>query len=60
LFRINNRRCHGDLAAPLAVEVYGEKKMEAMVMEFVAAEAQVEESSKLVITLPEDGPLTPW
>lgn len=48
------------MAAPLAVEGYGEKRMEAMVIEFVSAEAQVEESRKLVVTLPEDGPLTPW
>lgn len=34
--------------------------MKAIVLEFVAAEAQIEESSKLVVTLPEDGPLTPW
>ena len=34
--------------------------MEAMVIEFVAAEAKAEESSKLVVSLPEDGPLTPW
>ncbi len=34
--------------------------MKAIVTESVAAEAQIEESSKLIVTLPEDGPLTPW